>query len=51
LVLNGYEIAGGSIRETDINILQAVFQLLGNSNEEFHKQFGHYIEMFKYGVP
>lgn len=51
LALNGYEIAGGSIRETDINILQEVFKLLGNSEEDFHRQFAHYIEMFQYGVP
>ena len=51
LALNGYEIAGGSIRETDTDILQVVFELLGNSEEDFTKQFGHYIEMFSYGVP
>ncbi len=51
LALNGYEIAGGSLRETDIDILEAVFEVLGNSKEIFQKQFGHYIEMFGFGVP
>ncbi len=51
LALNGCEAAGGSIRETDTDIIQKVFELLGNSKEDFEKQFGHYTEMFNYGVP
>lgn len=51
LALNGYEIAGGSIRETDAQILEAVFETLGNDKEDFQKQFAHYVEMFGYGVP
>jgi len=49
--LNGCEVAGGSIRETDPNILEAVFEALGNTVEDFRTQFAHYIEMFGYGVP
>jgi aspartyl-tRNA synthetase len=51
VALNGYEVAGGSIRETDPNILEAVFEALGNTVEDFRNQFAHYIEMFGYGVP
>jgi len=51
VALNGYEVAGGSLRETDSQILETVFERLGNSKEAFKKQFGHYIEMFGYGVP
>lgn len=51
LALNGYEIAGGSIRETDAQILETVFETLGNDKEDFQKQFAHYVEMFGYGVP
>jgi len=51
LALNGCEAAGGSLREIDSDILQATFGLLGNSPEDFQKQFGHYAEMFGYGVP
>ena len=51
VALNGCEVAGGSIREIDSQILEAVFEKLGNSPEDFKRQFGHYIEMFGYGVP
>ncbi len=51
VALNGYEVAGGSLRETDSQILETVFEKLGNNVEDFRKQFGHYIEMFGFGVP
>jgi aspartyl-tRNA synthetase len=51
IALNGNEIAGGSIRETDPQILEAVFEVLGNEVDDFRTQFAHYIEMFGYGVP
>jgi aspartyl-tRNA synthetase len=50
-VLNGYETGGGSLRTTDLKILTAVFEILGHKQEEIKKQFGHYFEAFKYGVP
>jgi len=50
-VLNGYEIGGGSIRTTDMDILLAVFEVLGHKKEETKKQFSHYFEAFSYGVP
>jgi len=51
VALNGCEVAGGSLRETDADILEAVFVKLGNTAEDFRNQFCHYIEMFGYGVP
>ena len=51
VALNGCEVAGGSLRETNAQILEAVFERLGNNIEDFRKQFSHYIEMFSYGVP
>jgi aspartyl-tRNA synthetase len=51
LALNGYEIAGGSIRSTNLEILTAVFEVLGHSSKETKDQFRNYFEAFKYGVP
>ncbi len=51
LVLNGWEVAGGSIRTHQPEILQRVFELLGHSEEEIKLKFGHLLEAFKYGVP
>ncbi len=51
LVLNGYEIGGGSIRIHDGELLQAVFEAMGNKPEEVREKFGHMLEAFSYGVP
>lgn len=51
LVLNGFEIGGGSIRIHDPELLQTVFELLGNNPQDVQEQFGHLLEAFKYGVP
>jgi len=51
LVLNGSEVAGGSIRTHDPKVLHKVFELLGHSDEEIKNQFGHLLEAFKFGVP
>jgi len=50
-VCNGFEIGGGSIREHNPKILQAVFELMGNKTEDVIEKFGHILEAFKYGVP
>jgi len=50
-VLNGWEIGGGSIRTTDLDILTAVFEVLGHSSQETKEQFKNYFEAFQYGVP
>ena len=51
VVLNGYEIGGGSIRSNDAEILISVFEVLGYSRKEIKEKFEHLIEAFKYGVP
>jgi len=51
LVLNGYEIGGGSLRISEPQLLEAVFEVLGHQKEEIYKKFGHLLEAFSYGVP
>lgn len=50
-ILNGEEIGGGSLRTTDLEILTAVFEVLGHRKQEIRKQFKNYFESFSYGVP
>ncbi len=51
LVLNGYEVAGGSIRIHRRDMQQKLFDLLGISPETAQAQFGHMLEAFEYGAP
>lgn len=51
LVLNGNEVAGGSVRIFDRNLQSQMFQLLGFSAEEAEAQFGFLMNAFKYGAP
>ncbi|MBI2003491.1 MAG: aspartate--tRNA ligase [Parcubacteria group bacterium] len=51
LVCNGYEVGGGGIRIHQSHVLEKVFEILGHSKESIHKQFGHMLEAFSFGVP
>lgn len=51
MVCNGYELASGSIRIHRSDIQRKVFQLLGHSEEEIQRKFGHMLEAFQYGAP
>jgi len=50
-VLNGYEIAGGSIRIHTSKLQRKIFKLLGYSDAEIDQRFGHLLEAFDYGAP
>lgn len=51
MVINGYEVGGGSIRIHDQGIQQAVFEILGISKEEAHEKFEHLMQALQYGCP
>ncbi len=51
IVMNGYEIGGGSIRIYDKKLQSKIFDLLGISNEEANEKFGFLMNAFKYGAP
>ncbi len=51
LVLNGIELASGSIRITDPELQKRIFTLLGLSDEEAQEKFGYLTNAFKYGAP
>jgi aspartyl-tRNA synthetase len=50
LALNGFELGGGAIRIHDMKIQEKIWDLIGFSPEQ-KKEFSHYYEAFKYGVP
>ncbi|MFA4937153.1 MAG: amino acid--tRNA ligase-related protein [Patescibacteria group bacterium] len=50
LVLNGYEVGGGSIRIHDSLVQEKIWDLIGFTVEQ-KQQFSHLIEAFRYGVP
>ncbi len=51
LVLNGHEIAGGSIRIHDPAVQKRVFKLIGLKEKEIEDKFGHILKAFQYGTP
>ena len=51
LVLNGYELASGSIRIHDPDLQKRIFKIVGFNEEEGQKKFGFLTEAFTYGAP
>lgn len=51
VVLNGFELGGGSIRIHSQPLQSAVFELLGIGEEEAQNKFGFFLEALKYGCP
>jgi aspartyl-tRNA synthetase len=51
IVINGYEIGGGSIRIHDHELQKQMFELLNVTGEEQERKFGHMLKAFEYGVP
>ena len=51
IVMNGYEVGGGSIRIYDKNLQSKIFDLLGITKEEAEEKFGFLMNAFKYGAP
>ncbi len=51
VILNGYELGGGSIRIHEAELQSAMFTALGVTEEEKKSMFGHILEAFKFGAP
>jgi aspartyl-tRNA synthetase len=51
MVLNGYEVGGGSIRIHDRELQTRVFELIGLEPAVAQERFGHMLEAFEYGTP
>ena len=51
IVLNGYELGGGSVRISNADVQKKMFDAIGISDEEANDKFGYLLEAFKYGVP
>ncbi|MBP9827641.1 aspartate--tRNA ligase [Patescibacteria group bacterium] len=51
IVLNGFEIGGGSVRNHQPEALKRVFEIMGFTDEQIEEQFGHMLNAFSYGAP
>lgn len=51
VVLNGSEVGGGSIRIHERDLQREIFSILGITDEDAEKRFGHMLRAFRYGAP
>ena len=51
LVINGYEVGGGSVRIFNSDVQEKMFEALGMDKEEANEKFGFLLDAFKFGVP
>ena len=51
IVINGYEVAGGSIRIHDDKIQKQIFEIMNITKKEINDKFGFFIDALKFGTP
>ena len=51
IVINGYEVGGGSIRVHDPDVQRSIFRVLKLSDNQAHAKFGFLLDALKYGAP
>ena len=51
IVINGYEVAGGSIRIHDNEMQKQIFEIMNMKEEEINEKFGFFIDALKFGTP
>jgi aspartyl-tRNA synthetase len=51
IVMNGFEVGGGSIRIHQRELQSKIFQLMGYEQEQIEARFGHLLRAFEYGAP
>ncbi len=51
IVLNGFELGGGSQRIYEQSLQEEVFEALGFTSEQIKEQFGFFVDAFQYGTP
>ena len=51
LIINGYEVAGGSVRIHNYDMQKVIFDILGIDRKEANERFGFFIDALKYGTP
>lgn len=51
LVLNGFELGGGSLRIYESALQEKMFEILGFTKEQIKDRFGFFIDAFQYGTP
>lgn len=51
LVLNGYELASGSIRQHSLDLQKEIFTSIGLNEDDIQAKFGFFLKAFEYGFP
>ncbi len=51
MVLNGFELGGGSLRIYDGALQEKMFEIIGLTEEDIQRRFGWFVDAFKYGTP
>lgn len=51
VVLNGWELGSGSIRNNNPKAIEKVFEIMGYEKKEIHEKFGHMIDAYQFGAP